>query len=95
MPTQPDFSVTGTGQQPRQQWIRQSRLTFINSVGIDTVHVDNLRIRFRVQAATVNTLASAEITVYNLAPQTAEKIFYRNNESDAPIQKVNDELAGC
>lgn len=69
-----DFSVTTTAAQTnQQQWLRQCKLVVSN--GGSTFDLSNLRVKFRVQSATVNTLKSGEITVYNLSPTTAQAIF--------------------
>lgn len=73
MGTIPTFSITATGSANQQQWLRQCKLVVSGAGG--QLDLSNLRVKFRVQSATVNTLKNAEITIYNLSPQTAQSIF--------------------
>lgn len=74
MGSTPTFSVTTTASANQQQWLRKCKLVVSNAAG-DGLDLSNLRVKFRVQSATMNTLKNAEITVYNLSPQTAQSIF--------------------
>ena len=82
-----DFSTTTVGSQTNQQlFIRKCKLVVSNTAG-NGIDLSNLRVKFRVQAMTVNTLKNAEITVYNLSPDTAKAIF-----STTPSNSPNNQF---
>lgn len=74
MGTPPTFSITATASQNQQLWIRKVQLTLSNAAG-NTLDLSDLRVRLRVQSATINTSKNAEVIVYNLSPNTAQTIF--------------------
>jgi len=71
----PTFSTTVIGSATnQQQWLRACKLVVSGASG-NTLDLSKLRVKFRVQSQTINTLKNAEITVYNLSPDTAKAIF--------------------
>jgi hypothetical protein len=71
----PDFSDVVTAAPTGERlWLHKCKLVIANDNG-SGYDLSNLRVKFRVQAHTIQTLKSAEITVLNLAPATLQNIF--------------------
>ncbi len=65
--------MASAGPSNQRLWLRRCQLT-IGTSG-KSYDLSKLRVQFRVASKTVQTLKSAEITIYNPAPETAQAIL--------------------